>query len=86
MSEMLFDLQRFAVIRNYRNDTLVSGTNGNDSIYNEGDRVTIEGGLGNLLVITLQSSAGQVTTQLVLEEVIFWSNTNPVTEMTLSKG
>ena len=44
----IFDLQRFADIHNYDSNTLVSGTSGNDTIYNwESSNVTISGGAGN---------------------------------------
>ena len=34
-------------ISNYTSDTLISGSSGNDTIFNNGDSVTIEGGKGN---------------------------------------
>ena len=37
-----FALQRFADIENTTSNTLVSGTNGDDTINNYGDKVTIE--------------------------------------------
>ena len=42
-----FDIQRFANISNSTSDTIVIGTAYADSIYNEGDHVTISGGAGN---------------------------------------
>ena len=47
--EFIFDLQRFAVISNNTANTLVSGTNGNDSVSNGyyGNNVTIKTGTGN---------------------------------------
>ena len=42
MKKFIFDLQRFAVINNTVSDTLVSGTDDDDSITNRGSNVTIE--------------------------------------------
>ena len=39
--EIVFSLQRFANIRNEDDDTLVSGTSDNDTLYNSGDGVTM---------------------------------------------
>ena len=50
MSELVFDIQRFANIENYEDDILISGTGGDDSISNEGENVTINGGKGASLV------------------------------------
>ena len=56
----IFDIQKFANIDNYTANKLVSGTADNDSIYNEGDSVTIDSGDGNDTItsygINLQSS------------------------------
>ena len=48
MKEFIFDLQRFANIDNSYNDhSLISGTAYNDSIFNNGNNVTINAGKGN---------------------------------------
>ena len=47
MKKFVFDLQRFKDIKNYTPDTLVSGTSSNDSIYNNANSVTINGGKGD---------------------------------------
>ena len=46
MRKLDFELQRFAYISNSTDNTIISGTAGNDSIYNVGDYVTINGGAG----------------------------------------
>ena len=47
--DFIFDLQRFAYIYNESQNpnTVLSGTSGNDSIYNYGSYATIDGGAGN---------------------------------------
>ena len=45
--KFVFDLQRFKDIYNDSNYSLLSGTSGNDSIFNWGSNVTISGGAGN---------------------------------------
>ncbi|MBQ9442544.1 MAG: hypothetical protein IJU55_06000, partial [Selenomonadaceae bacterium] len=47
MNRKFFNLQLFADISNYDNDTLVSGTEDDDSIYSRGANVTITSGAGN---------------------------------------
>ena len=61
-----FGLQRFSYIINYSNNTLVSGTNDGDSIYNSsGNTVRIAAGAGNDTVsnsygsnVTISGGAG----------------------------
>ena len=45
--KFIFELQRFAKIKNDENNNFVVGTSGKDKIYNYGDSVTVSGGKGN---------------------------------------
>ena len=47
MKDFIFDLQRFEDISNTNNNTVISGSNDDDLIENEGNNVTISGGAGN---------------------------------------
>ena len=60
----LFNIQRFANIENYTEQTLISGTSGNDEIYNYGSKVSINAGEGDDTVrnggsnVTINAGAG----------------------------
>ena len=51
MNKFIFDIQRFQDIDNsYDDNVVVTGTNDNDSIFNNGNNVTITGGKGNDII------------------------------------
>ena len=66
---IVFDIQRFVTIGNFKSNTLLSGTSGNDSIanYNLGKSVTINAGAGNDSIyndgdnVTIYGGAGNDT-------------------------
>ena len=61
MSKLLFDLQRFDDIFNNNSNTLVSGTSGNDSIYNQyTTNVTIQTGAGSDTVYSWGGQKGTI--------------------------
>lgn len=57
MKEFIFDLQRFDEIDNNDSNVKVSGTGGDDYIFNTGYSVTIDSGAGNDSIENLYGSS-----------------------------